>query len=349
MKKIQIKNTAGMFDFLKGITMMVVVIEHTLQDVGSSDYGRALNLLGVFMAALFIISGYGFRKKPIKKVFAQQAKLILVPYAITAGFICVGHCLARWIVFGSKRIAVIETLKVFAGLALGLADTLTIKGISLFSCGPMWYLLALFWGWIILTAIFTFIPEKMHIIVVLIVSIVGMIISYFTCSPFGISRGMFTVIFIYMGCYCKKHKLFTEEWSLKFKILFPLIVVAVIALGLMFPQLKVVLAIIAIPLSVIFPIIFLKLFLLLNIIFTGAISNKIRTIGRYSLYFLCVHTFEYIVIPWYLVAERVNSVATLIMVCAIRFFADVLLCAFVVTVMPTIKETISKRLVHKVK
>lgn len=343
MEKIQIKNTAGMFDLLKGVTMMLVVFEHTIQDLGVSRDGTALQILGIVMVALFISSGYGFRKKPVKKAFEQQAKLILLPYAITAFFICIGHAAIRWFVWHSKRVAVIETLKVFAGLVLGLSDTIVIKGVQLFSCGPMWYLLALFWGWMILDFILSYAPEKWHIIIVLLISIVGVFLSYIKISVFGVGRGMFALMYLYIGYYCKKHKLFTSEWSTAFKIIFTVFLVAIMAGFILLPGLRFPLLLLSMSLFIVAPVVFMKIFLLLNHFFTGSISNKIRTLGRYSLYFLCVHSFEYTSVPWYVIGEKVNGIITFIFVWVIRFSLDVLLCAVVVKYAPVIKDIISKK------
>ena len=53
-----------------------------------------------------------------------------------------------------------ESIKVAGGFLLGLPHTATYFGQEFFSCGPMWYLLALLMGWILLDVILNIFPER---------------------------------------------------------------------------------------------------------------------------------------------------------------------------------------------
>ena len=85
-EKYAIKNTAGMFDLLKGIVMLSIIVVHTLSlypsrftyealqdNVSSSQVFPIIMLIlySIFkhplMPSLFFISGYGFRKTSFKK------------------------------------------------------------------------------------------------------------------------------------------------------------------------------------------------------------------------------------------------------------------------------------------
>ncbi len=326
----QIKNTAGMFDLLKGLTMIMVVVVHTLQDFENVGYGRTLNMMGVFMVALFVISGYGFRAKNLKKAFVQQFQLIGIPYIVTSILTCVLHCIVRALVYGSKRSAVVETIKLFIGLTLGLSDTVVIKDISLFSCGPMWYLLALFWAWIFMTIIFKFVPEKWRTVAVIIVSIIGVPLNFIKFDPWCIYRGMFATIFVYSGYYCKKHKIFTKIWDVKYKaLLWASLILVIVDLG--FHLENTPLSLVLFPLIIIYPPVFVKMFLWFNR-FTGPVSNGIRNIGRYSLYFLCIHSCEYLGFVWY--ELKGNTSHTLVAgICLFRIIMDSILCILVAKIL----------------
>lgn len=317
--------------------MLTIVIVHTLQEFESMGYGRTLNIMGVFIIALFVVSGYGFRAKKLKKTFTQQIQLIVIPYIITSILTCIFHCICYVVVYGSKRAAVKETLKVFAGLALGLSDTVQVKGINLFSCGPMWYLWALFWVWIIMTIVFNYVPEKWRLPVVITITVVGIALNFVTFNPWCIYRGMLASIFVYIGYYCKKKKLITTKWETKYKVLlWASLVVAVMVFA--FAGDNQLLHVVLFPLVIIYPPVFVKIFLALNNVFTGKISNKIRAIGRYSLYFLCVHSFEYIAVPWYYIAERVHSHLGVAILCVARLVMDIIICFGVVKIVPVIKN-----------
>ena len=85
----------GMFDCLKGMIILEVIMIHSFTEVwginNSSWYPLIWRLIyassGVAMGTLFIISGYGFR--PIKSKKALKAQLLLLPS-------CRAGCFRKW-------------------------------------------------------------------------------------------------------------------------------------------------------------------------------------------------------------------------------------------------------------
>lgn len=81
-------SSLGMFDLLKGIGMLAIVFAHTaeLYPLGTNDVTPFAFALFAYrealMAAFFIASGYGFRKRSIHKCIEQQLKTLLKPYLI---------------------------------------------------------------------------------------------------------------------------------------------------------------------------------------------------------------------------------------------------------------------------
>ena len=112
------------------------------------------------MAAFYIASGYGFRKRSIGKCIDQQFKTLLKPYIYTGIATTVFHFIIHYSLFGSLHNATYETYKVLGGFALGLPHTATYFGQLFFSCGPMWYLLSLMIAWILLDLILNIFPEQ---------------------------------------------------------------------------------------------------------------------------------------------------------------------------------------------
>ena len=159
-------SSLGMFDLLKGIGMLAIVFAHTaeLYPLGTNDvipfafalfaYREAL------MAAFFIASGYGFRKRSIHKCIEQQLKTLLKPYLYTALATTVLHAFVHRAAFGSWDAALSESAKVLGGFLLGLPHTATYFGQQFFSCGPMWYLVALMLAWVLLDVLLEIFPER---------------------------------------------------------------------------------------------------------------------------------------------------------------------------------------------
>ena len=81
-------NSIGMFDMLKGAGMLAIVLGHTaelypLQLEGGLSLTAFVGFIyrETLMAAFFIASGYGFRKRSISKCIHQQLKACSSPFA----------------------------------------------------------------------------------------------------------------------------------------------------------------------------------------------------------------------------------------------------------------------------
>ena len=127
-KGFNIKNTAGMFDLFKGITMLTVIIVHTmglfpilsLKGVGSIReslrYSLSNPLFVIFqifttslMPSMFIVSGYGFRKSGIKQCIKRQFKTLMIPYLITAIITAIVHLIDHYAFYHYLPAAIKET------------------------------------------------------------------------------------------------------------------------------------------------------------------------------------------------------------------------------------------------
>ncbi len=94
-------SSIGMFDMLKGAGMLVIVFGHTAE-LNRSRWTAACPLTAFFpfiyretlMAAFFIASSYGFRKRSISKCIHQQLKSLLKPFRYTAVFTTVSCTLS---------------------------------------------------------------------------------------------------------------------------------------------------------------------------------------------------------------------------------------------------------------
>ena len=337
-EKYTVKNTAGMFDLLKGIVMLSIIVVHTLslypsrftyealQDNGSSSQvfpSIMVILYSIFkhplMPSLFFISGYGFRKTSFKKNLSKQFKSIMIPYIVTV-FLTAGlHLCIHFYLYRNLKDSVKETLSLFGGMILGFPMTTYFGGIKFYSNGPCWFIVALFVGMIIFNTLLAFFDKIKLFIAVLFVTTFGWLISLLGTTPWCISQGCICVFFIYLGYYTKKHKLFTEGIDTKKKVVYVILVVipyiAIRALGYIDEMSYSVysLGMIAIALNGLFALCFVYVFLLLHR-FNGFISSSIRSLGRYSIYILCVHTIEMMGFPLYHFTEKFEDTALTITV-----------------------------------
>lgn len=308
-------NSIGMFDLLKGVGMLTIVFTHTAElysiDTGGVSLTSFATLIyrETLMAAFYIASGYGFRKRPIGKCIRQQFKSLLKPYLFTALATVLLHLWVHYRTFGYLPGSLSETYKVLGGFLLGLPHTAAYGGQTFFSCGPMWYLLALMVGWILLDILLNVFPAPYIPWAVLGVMLLG----WGTCLvwelPFSLSQGMVIVPYLYLGHIAKKKRLFERPLPRWARWLLPLSA-ALIAVGALATRSTDCVSLgqwTMGPLSILLDgaagYWIISLFLRWNK-GSGPVVRALEALGRRSLQIFCVHTAELTVIPWYLFAQR---------------------------------------------
>ena len=322
--KSRTASSLGMFDLLKGVGMLTIVFAHTAESyaIGTTTaitpftfylfaYRESL------MAAFYIASGYGFRKRSIGKCVSQQLQMLLKPYIITGLMTTILHYICHYAAFRSPESAFYETCKVFGGFALGLPHTADYFGQTFFSCGPMWYLLSLMIGWILLDVIMNIFPERYIPWAVLGTMTLGWGITLAWNAPFCIAQGMVVVPYLYLGFLAKKKKLFEQPFSRRLKAGLWAAFAAVGLLVVLTQSTDCVslgewtLGPVSILLDGAVGLGFLAFFLRVQRRFDNMFTRGIQSIGRQSLYIFCVHTIELTAIPWYLMADKFADMQTL--------------------------------------
>ena len=260
------------------------------------------------MAAFFIASGYGFRKRSIHKCIEQQLKTLLKPYVYTALATTVLHAFIHHAAFGSWDAAISESAKVLGGFLLGLPHTATYFGQQFFSCGPMWYLVALMLAWVLLDVLLEVFPERYITPAVVGVTLLGWGVTLVWEAPFCIAQGMVSLPYLYIGYLAKKRRLFETPLSGRAKAGLIASALGVVA-GVLLTQSTDCVSLgewTMGPLSILldgavgYGII--RLFLKWQRRVDGPISHAIEWVGRRSLFIFCIHTVELTAIPWYLMA-----------------------------------------------
>lgn len=309
-------SSLGMFDLLKGVGMLLIVFAHTseLYPVGDiSTITPVTFFLFAYreslMAAFYIASGYGFRKRSIGKCISQQFKTLFKPYAYTGLATTIAHFVIHYQTFGNWNNAVYETYKVLGGFVLGLPHTATYFGQEFFSCGPMWYLLALLVGWILLDVILNIFPERYVSWAVGGAALLGWGTSLAWELPFCLIQGAVITPYLYIGYLAKRQHWLDQPLSRRMSCILwaavLLIPVAAFATGSTdcVSMAEWTLGPISILLDGLAGLLFVRLFLRLNR-HRNALVSFFEAIGRRSLYIFCIHTVELTAIPWYLLAAK---------------------------------------------
>lgn len=184
------------FDILKAIGIILVIVGHTL------DYNIVRNVIYSFhMPLFFLISGYFFKMKepvpPIKKL----SKRLLLPYLISAVIIAL---LSSVILYTNSHTFDIHSfLNWLQSIAYGNGVT---DGTLFQSIGPLWFLLALFWGTIILHLIIQSAKYISPIFISLLCVVISLYLSQHKIRlPLSILQGMLAVGYLYIGYLIKQH------------------------------------------------------------------------------------------------------------------------------------------------
>ena len=312
-------SSLGMFDLLKGIGMLAIVFAHTaeLYPLGTNDVTPFAFALFAYrealMAAFFIASGYGFRKRSIGKCIQQQLKSLLKPYAYTALFTCVLHFIIHYKTFQYLPGTIGESIKVTGGFLLGLPHTAKYFGQEFFSCGPMWYLLSLMIAWILLDVILNIFPEPYIPWAVLGTMLLGWGICITWEVPFCIGQGMVTVPALYVGYLAKQHKFFDRplSWKLKLGMIASALAVAGLVLATQSTDCVSMAEWTFGPVSILLDAMtglgMLSLLLFFQRHVDNFITHGVQAIGQRSLYIFCIHTVELTAIPWYLMVASFSD------------------------------------------
>ncbi len=345
----------GMFDLLKGVGMLLIILGHTINNytfvgaennVGMMIFGVGYILVGAgVLQAFFLISGYGFRKTSIFSCIKKQTLLMLKPYIYISLGTAALHIFTRYLMSHSLKSAIEQTWPVFGGFLFALPANKVMFGTQFYFCGAMWYMIALLIGWILLNTLMNLVKERYIPFVVWACAVVGWLIGKDCVIPFCISQGLVAVLYLYYGYMLKKKKVFAKSLN-KFQIVF-LGFVCVLSLGLAGLAGKMnnmadgvwTAGIISIALDGYIGFLLLYLSLKMNA-FKGRIWEWIKKIGSNSLYIFTMHTVEMHGIPWWKFTEYMKEQPLL--GCVLHFMMR---CAFIVVGALVFKKIVRK--MHK--
>lgn len=348
-KKGYVKNSIGMFDLLKGMAMVLIVFAHTLGlfalDVSSDRFSFSIVLAGALelgksflMPVFFVMSGFGFRKSETKKVVSAYLKELIVPYLIAVALTVILNTVIHYSFFKYLPGALGESLKLLGGSLLGTSVNVSLFNTTLFACGPIWFLLALFWAGIVFNIVLNVSSEKMLPAAVFAVSLAGWGLSYLKIAPWCISQGLVGVLFLYIGYTIKRKKVINEPMSGRTAVLSAVIIVIPnVLLTALRKSMNMADNLYPLgPVSYVFGGLF-GILVLYGVVrlnrFGNPLLKGLKKIGYISLYFLCFHSVEMMAFPWYLVAERfADKIALGIAVIFVTRLAAVLICCFLLEI-----------------
>ena len=339
----------GYFNLARGLGMVLIIVGHSINRVRNMQmsagiFGGAGTILGGgIIAAFFMISGFGFYCRKPRKCFNIQKKLLLRPY----------FCVAAAVLITKFILAVIKKRSFFNHggemiltymLGLNGEGGGSIGGIPIDSVSILWFILALFVGWMIYNGCMLLQSEWLRNIIVIFCVILSYILTLISkVWPFCFPMGLLAVGYLAIGDYIRKKQLLEKKipWWTWIGIL--MIVFACAAFG----NVNIVVGVWKLGLldvlgSFCSGFILLQLyarFMKLNL--NNRIIGLLEEIGFNSIWIVCLHAYEKIIFPWYRIYEMFPNEPWLAIIlcflsrCAVMY----LMYRIVVVVRRIIKKT----------
>lgn len=149
----------GTFHLARGIGMVLILLGHSITPFylpagfGQGIFSGAGSVLGGgLMVMFFLISGYGFFVRSPRKCISMQTQLLLDPYLYTMGAVLVTRLVLAWVMGRPFREHGGELVLTFL-LGLNAEGGGTLWGVPVESVSILWFVLALYGGWIIYNGI----------------------------------------------------------------------------------------------------------------------------------------------------------------------------------------------------
>lgn len=305
-RKKRMTDSIGYFNFARGFGILFVVFSHTFKYFVSTKMhdgmfsNAALCLGSSVMAMFFMVSGFGFRSKKIKKTISEQARMLLVPYAVTVVLILAAKLALA--ILKQRSFMQYGGNMIFSYLLAMNGDEGTFLGLPVSNIGMMWFLWALFGGWIIYDAITRIRNTKIeYLLVVLGVLVSFLMIWYSPVWPFVLPHMLQAAGFICVGKIIRDFDFLEKKQNpLVYAVLCVPACITLIFGGVDINTCRWKLPVIDYIGIMCLGILILKLFSMLqNRSNKGTAYEMVSVIGVNTLEILCIHDFEGRVIPWY--------------------------------------------------
>lgn len=315
-----------MFDFLKGLGIIMVLFRHSIYESALLSGSNLWTLIyTVLMPVFFTTSGYWLKKRTFREGLTTSLKLFLKPYLIVIACIdgvglihrILQHNMEEW-------------------LSLFLRQSVLVISGDYSRIAYMWFVFALMMSWILFYGLIQIKDERLQIAVSFILCFIGTLILPYKL-PFQIAQGLIAQIFVFAGYLMKKHRFLEKKLSAAvilglaaiwliggyFSCREPLCDLSMYEFGKGMP---------AVLCCLCGTVLVMEAGIRINAI-ENPLIERIALLGRYTMWILCIHSFEATVVPWkylYLIVPRGGIVGCLLQL--------LLRCLFIFVVYYSLKQ-----------
>lgn len=296
------KNKMSMFDFIKGIAICFVVLSHVSANLATNELiasifcvVRALSLF--CMASFFVSSGYWYTPKKVKEYTKKQLSSFLKQY-ISVGMVTLFcYMLIHFMRFRWIWGAIKGGFGVAMAFLLGNKYEVTFGKVTIYEIGPLWFLMALCFGSIVLNLVLNTDRIRQKTLVMLLLGGLGVVLEHIVWLPFCLGPSLAASLCLYVGYRIRQSKYLIVAWKRRdYLRVIMLIIVGAIVAALFFHA-----GIFGISTEMLVTIPTGILVLRLGLLTETAKNRGVcffKHLGRYTLWILMVHTVEMQSIDW---------------------------------------------------
>ncbi len=303
------KVSIGSFNFYIGIAMLAVVLSHTIglfpQD--SLSFGiRALFevITYIGISGFAIISGYRLRlpgnfRKYIVKTCRDYLKLYYLFGLMTVIAFGVIHFLCFRYLNGTLK----EMFLMAIGFLFAIYPEIPVGDLIIYSCGPLYFLVAFVMAEIITVFILTTFKKFRELIVGITVLIGSVLMYILPGCPFAFSQAMLLTGCLYTGYILREHSFYEKSMRLSTSIITVFISVCIYSIKFI-PHMECLEYFIRIVAGILIGVVLVN-YCIVYSVGKNKIGSKIKGIGKLSFFVLGAHAIEYYAIPWYLFVDKI--------------------------------------------
>lgn len=311
-------NTLGYFNLARGLGILMIVMGHSVSpaflgnaglDQASLFAGAGYVFGGGVLAMFFMISGFGFYVRSPKKCLSIQTKVLLKPYASVALMIIAGKCAIALMKGRSLLTTLYQSILPFL-LGMNAENFDALLGEPLKSVTVMWFVMALFVGWITYNGICRLKNRTVKTALVALCVTLGWTLTAISKAwPFCLPMGMATVGYLSAGYQIKKSNMLKRKLP---KYALP-VMLLVIALSCCLGNVDIGAGVWKTgPLDVAatFCIGFLLLrcyAALMELDLKHPLISVLEWVGSHSIWILSLHAIEKSLLPWYRLSQLLTA------------------------------------------
>lgn len=297
------QNRLQYIDIARGIAIICIILGH----LGNSGINRVVFTFHV--PVFFLITGYFLNRNDSHGVFIKKrARSLLVPYAVASGAVILLCTLKALFVPGTNVWKEAGTW-IYAAV-YGAGDTYW-EPFYIPAIGAIWFLLATFWGVILLHRLLK-LKAGIRLVIILAVFAAGVLSAPYIWLPFSLQAGGCALLFMYFGHCIRQYRdavkappkevtavgiIFAFAVWISFIWNFQSFWLVHCDLG------RGVIDIFG-SLCAVFCLMFLSKILGR---YTGKFGSGLAYLGRFSILVLCVHEVELYAFPWDSIMQRLGG------------------------------------------